>query len=204
MRTQRLEPRARPTQKRAGQTVDLILTTAAKLLEENGFEELTTNKICTAAGITPPALYRYFPNKYALLCELATRLMAAQNADLAQTAITKGGARPTVADMEEQLAAQVRITRAFPGGVAIMRTLYATPQLIDIRLSSHWSMVDGLKSSQTWLAARMSEPELIRRLRLAVELGNSAIEMVLEDPDLDEASIIHDVAEMIVAYLTKT
>ncbi|MEX0366306.1 MAG: hypothetical protein AB3N22_09585, partial [Ruegeria sp.] len=66
------------------------------------------------------------------------------------------------------------------------------------------SMVEGLKSSQTWLAARMSEPKLIRRLRLAVELGNSAIEMVLEDPDLDEASIIHDVAEMIVTYLTKT
>lgn len=34
---------------------------------------------CERAGLTPPALYRYFPNKYALLSESGQRLMQRQN-----------------------------------------------------------------------------------------------------------------------------
>ena len=40
-----------------------------------GIERLSTNLVCERAGLTPPALYRYFPNKYALLSELGQRLM---------------------------------------------------------------------------------------------------------------------------------
>ena len=43
------------------------------MLEEVGFERLSTNMICKRAGLTPPALYRYFPNKYAVLKELGER-----------------------------------------------------------------------------------------------------------------------------------
>ena len=201
MKIQRLEPRTRPKQQRAEETVNLILETAAAMLEEDGFEELTTNKICKAAGITTPALYHYFPNKYAILNELAQRLMEVQNAGLYKWVSDLGTRQPTVEDFEVSLSEQLRITRDFTGGVAIQRTLYATPQLIDIRLSSHWSAVTNLGSAQTWIKGTMSEEELERRLRLIIEIGSSAMNMILEDPEIDEAVTIQDVAKIFATYL---
>ncbi|MBE7637765.1 TetR family transcriptional regulator [Sneathiella sp. P13V-1] len=201
MKIQRLEPRTRPKQQRAEETVHLILETAAAMLEEDGFEELTTNKICKAAGITTPALYHYFPNKYAILNELAQRLMEVQNAGLYKWVSDLGTCQPTVEDFEVSLSEQLRITRDFTGGVAIQRTLYATPQLIDIRLSSHWSAVSNLRSAQTWIKDTMSDDELERRLRLIIEIGSSAMNMILEDPEIDETTTIRDVAKIFATYL---
>ncbi|MFX7961174.1 helix-turn-helix domain-containing protein, partial [Acinetobacter baumannii] len=55
------------------------LATAAELLGEVGIERLSTNLVCRRLGLSPPALYQYFPNKYAILHELGQRLMQRQN-----------------------------------------------------------------------------------------------------------------------------
>ena len=52
-----------PTQTRALETCERILDAAATLLGEVGIERLSTNLICERAGLSPPALYRYYPNK---------------------------------------------------------------------------------------------------------------------------------------------
>ena len=70
----------RPAQQRSSETYERILAVTAETLAEIGFERLSTNIVCERAGLTPPALYRYFPNKYALLYELGRRLMQRQNA----------------------------------------------------------------------------------------------------------------------------
>ena len=70
-----LEAKKRPEQQRAAETVERILEATAAALADIGFERLSTNIVCARAGLTPPALYRYFPNKYALLYELGRRLM---------------------------------------------------------------------------------------------------------------------------------
>jgi len=74
-----LETKLKPQQNRARSTYDAILEAAGELLAEVGVERLSTNLVCKRAGLTPPALYRYFPNKYALLKELGERLMADQD-----------------------------------------------------------------------------------------------------------------------------
>src|ERR1700679_586070 len=71
-----------PQQERAVQTRDHLLDVAGELLGEVGFENISTNMICARAGMTPPALYRYFKDKYAVLEALGERLMARQNAVL--------------------------------------------------------------------------------------------------------------------------
>jgi AcrR family transcriptional regulator len=74
-----LDAKLQPTQARGQDTYEIVLATAGEMLGETGFEQLTTNAICKRAGLTPPALYRYFPNKYAILKELGDRLMKAQD-----------------------------------------------------------------------------------------------------------------------------
>lgn len=53
---------------------DLILQVAAQLFAENGFDSVSINEIGIAAGITGPAIYRYFASKEALLVSVYERL----------------------------------------------------------------------------------------------------------------------------------
>jgi AcrR family transcriptional regulator len=65
--------RRTPRQARSQQRVDLILDTAADLFVEVGYESATTNSIAERAGISIGSLYRYFPDKDAILRALAER-----------------------------------------------------------------------------------------------------------------------------------
>ena len=69
----------KPRQDRAKRTYEAILAAAAQLLMEVGVERISTNLVAEKAGITVPALYRYFPNKYAVLNALGAVLMDSQN-----------------------------------------------------------------------------------------------------------------------------
>lgn len=65
--------RHRPQQTRSQERVDLILDTAARLIAEIGYETVTTNAIAERAGISIGSLYRYFPDKDAILRGLSVR-----------------------------------------------------------------------------------------------------------------------------------
>jgi AcrR family transcriptional regulator len=62
-----------PQQTRSQQRVDLILDVAAELFAEVGYESATTNAIAERAGISIGSLYRYFPDKDAILRALSNR-----------------------------------------------------------------------------------------------------------------------------------
>ena len=55
-----LAERRPPQQDRARQTRERLLDVAGELLAEVGIERISTNMIAARAGLTPPALYRYF------------------------------------------------------------------------------------------------------------------------------------------------
>ena len=59
-----------PTQPRARRTVERIVAATAELIEEQGLDALTTNKVAERANVNIASLYQYFPNKQALLSAL--------------------------------------------------------------------------------------------------------------------------------------
>ena len=65
--------RSTPQQTRSQERVGLILDTAADLFAEVGYEATTTNAIADRAGISIGSLYRYFPDKDAILKALSER-----------------------------------------------------------------------------------------------------------------------------------
>jgi AcrR family transcriptional regulator len=71
-----LSPRKRPRQARSRATVDAILEACARILREGGRAPLTTNRIAERAGISIGSLYEFFPNREAILAELARRRLA--------------------------------------------------------------------------------------------------------------------------------
>jgi len=64
-------PRKRPTQRRSQQTVAAILEATARILIDDGYDQLNTNRVAEVAGVSIGSLYQYFPNKQALVLALA-------------------------------------------------------------------------------------------------------------------------------------
>lgn len=55
--------------------VERILSAGARVLEDNGYQDASTNRIAREAGISPGSLYQYFPDKDAIVAEIILRLI---------------------------------------------------------------------------------------------------------------------------------
>ncbi|WP_018534575.1 MULTISPECIES: TetR/AcrR family transcriptional regulator [unclassified Streptomyces] len=89
----------------------LIVEAAGKLFSERGYHAASMEEIAAGVGISATALYRHFPNKYALFAECAHVMVDRLVAALDET--------PAEAGPEDVLAALVRVTVAHraSGGV---------------------------------------------------------------------------------------
>lgn len=58
--------RRQPRDRTAAEIVDSIVTAAERVLERDGLEQFSTNRVAELAGVSIGSLYRYFPNKNAL------------------------------------------------------------------------------------------------------------------------------------------
>src|SRR6202012_1385622 len=172
-----------PLRQRGKDTFEAILATAGTLLAEIGFERLTTNLVCERAGLTPPALYRYFPNKYALLAELARRLMDAQDEGFIAW-MGEGGSG--VASLEEAVGKSIAlrkrliaVTRAQPGGMWILRAIRALPVLREVRVASRENVLDRHFILMRTIFPTIAEDRLRTAVRLSEETSYAMIEMIL-------------------------
>lgn len=77
--------RRSPTQRRSRERVEAILAAAHELLVEHGTDALRVNEIASRAGVAIGSVYQYFPDKAAILRELALRFMERTRAAIAVT-----------------------------------------------------------------------------------------------------------------------
>lgn len=200
-----LETKVQPAQKRASETYELLLDAAAKTLEDLGIERLSTNLVAERAGVTPPALYRYFPNKYALLSELGKRLMQRQNECVARWIspdVLAGGAATLEPALAGLLLDTYNVTRKVEGGVWIMRALRAVPALQEVRLGSHAAVTAAQVQVLAQALPHVKRAELQLVSRIVVELIYAAVEMLF-DEKLPPKAVAAVVAGMLSSHLDR-
>lgn len=194
-----------PAQQRATETYERILDAAAQTLIEVGVERLSTNLVCMRAGLSPPALYRYFPNKYALLHELGQRLMQRQNECVAQrmsVEVIRGGVPALEQALAELLLDTYAVTRDTPAGVWIMRAMRAVPALQDVRLASHAAVTEAQTRLLVKALPGASRAELKLASRIVVELIYATVEMLF-DESLKPKEVARIAAGMMASHLAK-
>jgi AcrR family transcriptional regulator len=196
--------RPAPRQLRSQETYERLLDVAGKLLGEVGIERISTNLICARAGVTPPALYRYFKDKYAVLGALGSRLMDRQNAVLFEWLDRYGpkGLDALSGATEELLRATAAVTAREPGAVWTLRALRAVPQLAHIRLDSHRLVTDRMVEIYAPLLPHVSRKFLWRRLRLSVDMGYAVDEMLTEEHRIRRDDLFADAAQLLRHALT--
>jgi AcrR family transcriptional regulator len=201
-----LAPKLRPAQTRATETYEHLLDVTGQILTEVGFERLSTNLVCERAGLSPPALYRYFPNKYALLHELGRRLMEQQNALISQW-LTPSVFRGSTQELEQALTGLLletyQVTQQTKGGMWILRALRAVPALQEVRLASAREVTaqGTLRLSQVFPKIDLAQLELVSRV--ADGMAYAALEMLFDDPSLDPSAVMAIVAASLTGYFAR-
>ena len=122
-----------PLQGRSRATVEIVLEAAAQLLESVGEAGFNTNAVAERAGVSIGTLYRYFPDKAAIMTALAEREMAAHRAAIVEI----------MAGQTAGLARDRAMVRAFIHAFAdrtkarrvVMKALFARADAADLAAS---------------------------------------------------------------------
>jgi AcrR family transcriptional regulator len=200
-----LATKKQPAQQRATETFERILEVTAQTLADVGIERLSTNLVCERAGLTPPALYRYFPNKYALLSELGQRLMDRQNERVGHWITLEaldGGLDGLERALEGLILDTYEVTLQTVGGVWIMRALRAVPALQQVRLASHAAVTREQAKLLAMALPQANKTELGLVSRVVVELIYATVEMIFDEP-LDVKAVARTVAGMVASHMAR-
>lgn len=121
-----------PMQARAQETVDRILEAAAELLAETGIDSFNTNALAEHAGERVRSIYRYFPNKFAILAALWKKMI--EEWDLLLLPALRQVADPKIDIMigfHAMSRAYLRWIETRPGAWALRNTIRAVPELLE-------------------------------------------------------------------------
>lgn len=190
---------APPPGARGRATYEKLVKAAGELLGEVGFEKLTTNAICARADLTPPALYRYFDDKYDVLAELARRLLQRQH-DAYAIWLFRAGSATGFDEMVERLTnwfeIAAQIVASEPGGVWTMRAMRALPNLGHMRLESQRIFTQQMFEFYRRVYPNIPSEILWCRLRLRAEFGYAVDELAIEEPEISRQVLFREAATM--------
>ncbi len=196
-----LDARRNPTQKRGRETVDRLLDATAALLEEAGFEALTTNKIAARAEVNVASLYKYFPNKYALIRSLAERNMERQR-EVIGAALAEAGEGDWKKVTDLALDGFLEHLVNEPGFAAVGEAIRVSPALQELETAGFPAMIEMLEET----IRERCLPKARRRVpwiaRVVVATGDAVLMAArLEDPP-DRTKMVNELKKMLVAYLS--
>ena len=197
-----LAPRTFPSQKRSAETVDQILDTAGKLVDEVGVEAFTTNLLAERAGIRIRTIYRYFPNKLSILTALMLRLNEECDESLQPFSVLANLEIDWREQIESWTGKLIAWVRECPGACLVMIWCYTVPELMTLqeRLNEEWAveLVGALR------ARGVDFPE--RRLdivaRGVIETIDTFMLLALSKPEVSSEEIVEEANCMIKSYLS--
>lgn len=196
-----------PRQARAIKTYQAILSATAELLIEVGVERISTNLIAERAGVTVPALYRYFPNKYSVLNALGARLTDRQNEAVAtwhQTYVIDQPLEYMLENLYELVYTGYVVVRDFTGGLEILCGMQTLGPLQATRLRNHRAIADAFGLMWCEIYGTTFNNDIRCKARVAVQLGYMPIQLALEDDTLDPEAVIREGALALRLYLQAT
>ena len=192
--------RREPQQERSRQTVERIVTAAARVLEREGDRAATTNRIAAEAGVSPGSLYQYFADRDDLLLAVTERVVAefearvvpalrqAAREDVVAGIVTVVGA--TLDAMEDRAPLLRALTARVPGNrqEEVLRALRAR-------------VTDFVYASTARNRPELSPIELERITWMLVELAQSLpLRYVLDRPPIPRDEFVRDTVRLLATH----
>lgn len=192
--------RRKPVQQRSAQRVEKMLTACAGLIEEVGYDGLTTTLIAERAGVAVGSLYQFFPDKRAVVQELTLR-----NLDRFVRTVHERF------DQAELFTWRDAVDAVFDVYLTMHREVPAFSRLhfgdvVDLRL------LDDSRDNNAVIAEKLvslvaeqfgvDESELQLPLSVAVEAADSILHLAFRRSPNGDSALVAEAREMVCGYLS--
>ncbi|WP_193165951.1 TetR/AcrR family transcriptional regulator [Microbulbifer hainanensis] len=195
--------RKQPQQERSRRRRQQILDTSIEILQQDGLEKLNTAAISEKLGISVGSLYRYFPNKQAILHTLAEQWLAANRAALEEIAHWPLETTEVENFVVPFLDRMTEVYRAQSGLVRLLQTIMEVPELRALDEEHDRFVVRFLTRLLKRLGVGETRTERVRLSELLLNQGHFGLSLVItQGPRLGKRSL-DDLKTCHIALLQK-
>ncbi|MET9344445.1 TetR/AcrR family transcriptional regulator [Nonomuraea sp. NPDC003804] len=202
--------RRRPSQRRSAERVERMLDECASLLDEVGYDGLTTKEVARRAEVPIGTFYQFFPDKQGLV-----RALAMRNLDRFLTRVTDRIATADLAHWSElsdlaidEFVAMKRSTPGFavvdfgevlptPGGPA----LPGTSHMLDAATENSAVVAERLRALVVGLYDKPEGERLDLALRVAVEAADAVLKLAFSRSPDGDPELIAECKQLVRRYL---
>ena len=198
---EQLKPRSRPVQKRAKQTVDRILESAAELVDEVGVVGFTTNLLAERADIRIRTIYRYFPSKLGILSALMTHLNNESAGRLKQLSELGDPARDWREVVGTWIDDLLKWTRERPGARLHMGWSNSVPELLALQESHDDAWANRMMDAMRARGVDLPSKQLYAVCRGFYETLDAVMSLALFSGQKCSDEITEEARRMLIRYL---
>ncbi len=200
-KTDQLTPRRRPRQDRSRDRVERILDATSTLLGGTPVDKITTAAIAEEAGVPIGSVYQYFPNKLAVLAELARRVMEEVDLKTASLITEDFGVLPWDEAIDRAIDATIQGYAAQPGYLQLLLSIRPTPEFRAITDESN-ERVAAMLAIHPALQKLIPADRIQLVTRAAIQAANSLQDWALSEEDPETRNrIIIEMKTLLKGYL---
>jgi AcrR family transcriptional regulator len=189
-----------PVQERSNDTVQQIFAATSALLGKMPLEQITTSRIAAEAGVSIGGLYRFFPDKQAIVDAIAVRAVEEFRESLERRLEETGPVDPR-AFMDLVIDAYVAFLSARPDFRTIALGRHISASTRETQVAADIGPAALVKSFVSSLGIQESS-DLDLKIRIATETGDRLIGFAYSQPtDEARARVIAEMKQLLAAYL---
>jgi AcrR family transcriptional regulator len=190
-----------PLQGRSQETVQRILDAASRLLEKVALDDLTTSRIATESGVSIGGLYRFFPDKQAILDAIAVARQKEFEEHIA-AGFLEDLPRDGRVFFGRMIDAYVQFLDRHPDFRTLVFHRQISPETRRREAQPDTGAAALLKQFMVHYLGMADTPELSLKLRVTIEAGERLLVFAYEQPTPEErAEIVEQLKLLLAGYL---
>ncbi|MFE7274567.1 TetR family transcriptional regulator [Streptomyces sp. NPDC057623] len=191
--------RRAPVQRRSAERLTRILDACADLLDEVGYDDLSTRAVAQRAGVPIGSVYRFFGNKRQMADALAQRNLERYTARVTERLkeTADGGWQ---AAMDAVLDEYLAMKRTAPGFSLVD---FGNQIPVGTRGEPNTRVADRLTDLLSGYLGREPDDDLRRTFLIAVETADTLVHLAFRMAPEGDDRIIEEAREMLRAYLAR-
>jgi len=197
--TQATPLRRQPVQQRSAKRVEQMLDASAELIDEVGYEALTTTLIAKRAGVAVGSLYQFFPDKRAVVQALTQR-----NLDRFMAAVSERLAKEDPGHwwdvVDSVLDIYLDMHRAVPGFSKVHFGDVVDRQLLDSDRDNNKVIADSLTDLVRKYVS-LSGEKLPLAMAVAIEAADAVLKLAFHRDPQGDSEIVDEAKHLIKGYL---
>ncbi len=177
-----------------------MLDACAAILDESGYDGLSTTKVAHRADVAIGSVYQFFPDKKAVVQELALRNLELFGERVAR-ALAEGEFERWYDAVVSVLDIFVDMHRSVPGFRVLRFGDIADLNLLDGSEENNAVVADRLRAMLIEAFDMPDTPALGRALAVAVEAGDAVIKLSFRDCPEGDPELLTEAERLIGGYL---